>query len=101
MSSPSAPITLPAETTGTETLPVTADGDHERFSHIVRKDDQMKGYVLGESVVALCGKVWVPSRDPDKYPVCPTCLEVLAVLRASGGSGGGEGGKGSGGGDRR
>jgi hypothetical protein len=99
MTSTGSPVTLPAETTATDTLPVTSDGDHERFSHIVRKDDQMKGYVLGESVVALCGKVWVPSRDPEKYPVCPTCLEVLAVLRGMGG-GSGDGG-GSGGADRR
>jgi hypothetical protein len=24
----------------------------------------------------LCGKVWVPSRDPSKYPVCPECAKI-------------------------
>ena len=86
---PGTTITLPAETTGVEVRPATDDGDHERFAHIIRKSDQMKGYVMGESVRALCGKKWVPSRDPEKYPVCPTCLEVLGMLRAGGGDKGG------------
>jgi hypothetical protein len=59
-----------------------SDGDHERFAHIIRKSDEMKGYVLGEEVMALCGKKWVPSRDPQRFPVCPTCREVLSSLRA-------------------
>ena len=36
----------------------------------------MRSAVTGEPVVALCGKVWVPSRDPKKYPVCPECEEI-------------------------
>lgn len=68
------------------TSPTTDDGEQERFSHIIRKDDQMKGYVMGEPVTALCGKRWVPSRDPERYPVCPTCVEVLQAIRAAGGN---------------
>ena len=82
------PIITPAPiiTEEPETVPVSEDGDHDRFAHIVRKDDQMKGYVMGEAVTALCGKVWVPSRDPDRYPVCPACKEMLASIRAAGGN---------------
>ena len=76
------PQTIEAESTITETVPVTSDGDHERFAHIIPKSEQMKGYVMGEPVTALCGKKWIPSRDPDKYPVCPTCIEILTSLRA-------------------
>lgn len=54
----------------------TADGDHERFSHYAPKDKVMEAMVMGTPVTALCGKVWVPSRDPQKYPVCPTCKEI-------------------------
>jgi Protein of unknown function (DUF3039) len=36
--------------------------------------------VTGTPVVALCGKVWVPSRDPKRYPVCPTCKEIYEML---------------------
>jgi len=30
--------------------------------------------------VALCGKVWVPSRDPERFPVCPECKEIWQSL---------------------
>jgi hypothetical protein len=36
--------------------------------------------VMGTPVVALCGKVWVPSRDPEKFPVCPECKEIWESL---------------------
>ena len=78
-----APNAAPTQVLEPETTPVLDDGDHDRFSHIVRKEDQMKGYVMGEPVEALCGKKWVPSRDPEKYPVCPSCLEVLGAIRAA------------------
>ena len=81
---PSGPATDVLERV--DELPVTGDGDHERFAHIIRKDDEMKGYVMGEQVTALCGKKWVPSRDPQKFPVCPTCVEVLGQIRAAGGN---------------
>jgi hypothetical protein len=32
--------------------------------------------VLGTPVIALCGKVWVPSRDPERFPVCPECKKI-------------------------
>ena len=56
-------------------------GDHERFAHYVRKNKIMESALSGEPVVALCGKVWVPGRDPKKFPVCPTCKEIHAGLR--------------------
>lgn len=57
------------------------DGDHDRFSHYTRKDKLTEAMVMGTPVVALCGKVWVPSRDPQRYPVCPTCKEIWQSLR--------------------
>ncbi|HET7173154.1 MAG TPA: DUF3039 domain-containing protein [Nocardioidaceae bacterium] len=58
------------------------EGDHDRFSHYARKDKLTDAMVMGTPVVALCGKVWVPSRDPQKYPVCPTCKEIWETLKA-------------------
>ena len=52
------------------------EGDHERFSHFVPKTKLTEAMVMGTPVVALCGKVWVPSRAPEKFPVCPECKEV-------------------------
>ena len=60
-------------------VPVTTDdGDHERFAHIVVPASAVtEAYVTGTPVTALCGKTWVPSRAPERYPVCPTCKEIL------------------------
>jgi hypothetical protein len=52
------------------------DGDHERFAHYAKKADIARAAVTGELITALCGKKFTPSRDPDRYPVCPTCVEV-------------------------
>ncbi|WP_347353049.1 DUF3039 domain-containing protein [Intrasporangium sp.] len=56
-------------------------GDHERFSHYVRKEKILESALSGEPVVALCGKIWVPNRDPQKFPVCPVCKEIYDGLR--------------------
>jgi len=58
------------------TQPSLDDGDHERFSHYVAKEKLTDAMVDGTPVVALCGKVWVPSRDPKRYPVCPECKDI-------------------------
>jgi hypothetical protein len=58
----------------------TDEGDHERFSHFVPKDRLMDAMVNGTPVVALCGKVWVPSRDPERFPTCPECKEIWESL---------------------
>lgn len=58
----------------------TDEGDHERFSHYVEKDKLTEAMVMGTPVVALCGKVWVPSRAPEKFPVCPDCKEIWEGL---------------------
>jgi hypothetical protein len=55
----------------------TDDGDHERFAHYADRDKITEAMVTGTPVVALCGKVWVPSRDPKKYPVCPECKRLF------------------------
>jgi len=71
-----APTIAPAETpVESPSRPVTDDGDHDRFSHYARKEDVTRAYVTGEAIVALCGKKWVPTRDPKGYPICPTCKE--------------------------
>ncbi len=58
----------------------TDNGDHERFSHYADKEKITEAMVMGTPVTALCGKVWVPSRDPSRYPICPTCKEIFDDL---------------------
>jgi hypothetical protein len=60
---------------------VLDQGDHERFSHYVKKDRIVESAVMGSAVVALCGKVWIPARDPEKFPVCPDCKKIYEMLR--------------------
>lgn len=58
------------------TLTPTDAGEHDRFKHFVPKALLADAAVFGTPLTALCGKKWVPSRDPEKYPMCPTCLEI-------------------------
>ncbi|MFQ6172773.1 DUF3039 domain-containing protein [Oryzobacter sp. R7] len=76
------PQTQTAVLERTETVPQVAEpGDHERFAHYVRKEKILESALSGEPVTALCGKVWVPGRDPNRFPVCPTCKEIYEGLR--------------------
>ena len=89
--SETTPYGAPAEPTGpgtaTSVLEQTATreeiepGDHERFALYVRKEKVLESALSGTPVVALCGKVWVPGRDPNKFPVCPVCKEIYDGLR--------------------
>lgn len=65
----------------------TDDGDHERFAHFVPKDKIVESAVTGNPVTALCGKKWVPSRDPSRFPVCPDCKRIYESLPRGGGEG--------------
>ncbi len=56
-------------------------GDHERFAHYVKKEKIVESAVTGKAVTALCGKRWIPNRDPKNFPICPTCKEIYAGLR--------------------
>lgn len=57
------------------------EGDHDRYAHYVKKDKILQSAVTGTPVRALCGKKWVPGRDPDKFPVCPDCKRIYERLK--------------------
>ena len=56
-----------------EETQLSEPGDHERFSHYVRKEKILESALTGEPVRALCGKMWVPGR-----PQCKEIYEGLA-----------------------
>ena len=77
--------------------PELDDGDHDRMAHIVLEgytpnEGELAGEFVsaGPSVVegivnavpvrALCGKEWVPGRDPKRYGLCPTCKEIAEAM---------------------
>jgi hypothetical protein len=60
---------------------VLSNGD-EPAAHIVDQreasgQDVAAAYILGDELVALCGRRWVPTRDPKSLPLCRACVEVL------------------------
>lgn len=64
------------EDTDTRRSVDTTNGDHDLFAHYAEANDIMESLVNGIPIMALCGKIWIPSRDPAKYPICPECSEI-------------------------
>ena len=57
-------------------------------AHIVKteKDESAAAKVLearinGTPLEALCGHVWVPSRDPKQLPMCQACKVIYEMYR--------------------
>ena len=67
----------------TETIShiLTNNGDHEKFAHYVHKNDSMISIVEGKPIQALCGKIWIPTRDGSKFPLCPECKKIFDTLK--------------------
>lgn len=54
-----------------------SDEDDDQLAHIVvPKSAVTEAYILGTPVTALCGKQWVPHRDPDRLPLCQVCVDI-------------------------
>jgi hypothetical protein len=56
------------------------EGNSKQFSHYAEKNEVTEGYVLGTPVIAICGKIFIPSRDPLKFPLCPICKKIADAL---------------------
>lgn len=54
--------------------------DSNQFAHYADKDKITEAYVLGTPVIAICGRIFVPSRDPEKFPLCSICKEIADAL---------------------
>lgn len=77
--------------TDTMITPQVADPMTEReppkVAHVVSRENNAdadaivtSAYVEGTPVEALCGQVFVPSRDPKSLPPCQRCMEILAEI---------------------
>ncbi len=62
--------------------PTTTDTSEPEVAHIAPAADVSRAYVTGEAITALCGVVFVPTRDPNRYPVCEPCKAVLDQIKA-------------------
>lgn len=63
-----------------DTETVDADTGEPKFAHYADSTSVTEGYIMGKAVVAICGKIFIPSRDPKKYPICPICKELSEAL---------------------
>lgn len=78
--------TLPA-TVVPETEHVTETGE-PAAAHIVKTGPKesaaakvLEARINGTPLEALCGHVWVPSRDPKQLPVCQACKDIYEMYR--------------------
>ena len=57
--------------------PVTETVEPDDVAHFIWGDDPKatitEAIVTGKPIVALCGKVFVPSRDISNLPICKEC----------------------------
>ena len=54
----------------------------QQYAHYTDVVQAMNGYVHGTMVKAVCGKEFVPSNDPQKFPVCPECQSLYDIKKA-------------------
>jgi hypothetical protein len=58
-------------------------------AHIVKTDPGenaaakvLEARIAGTPIEALCGYVWVPSRDPRQLPLCEQCKSIYEMYKA-------------------
>ena len=52
----------------------------EHFAHYAEATSVTEGYVTGTPVIALCEKIFIPSRNPERLKVCPICKEIMDLV---------------------
>ena len=58
-------------------------------AHIVKVDPGesaaakvLEARIYGTPIEALCGHVWVPSRDPKQLPLCAECKSIYEMYKS-------------------
>ncbi|MEX0768232.1 MAG: DUF3039 domain-containing protein [Microthrixaceae bacterium] len=74
-----------ATTTVTEERLETEDGPVAHIVKTKRNEDaaakMLAARVEGTPLEALCGHVWVPSRDPKQLSVCQKCKDIYQMYQ--------------------
>lgn len=75
-----------------ETIPITEEvleTGEPASAHIVKTDPGenaaakvLEARIYGTPLEALCGHVWVPSRDPKQLPICENCKGIYEMYKA-------------------
>lgn len=75
------------------------DDNADHLTHIVNPPNNLHIFQVGMTsadivsvarlrgipVKALCGYIFIPKRNPDKYPACDTCIQIAGELMRAGG----------------
>ena len=64
----------------TELNNLDAEESGPEFAHYAEAASVTEGYIMGRPVMAICGKLFVPSRDPNKFPICSICKNIAEAL---------------------
>lgn len=60
----------------------TTTQEPNKCAHIVTPSSAVtEAYIMGTPVTALCGSTWVPSKDPERLPLCEMCKGIREGLR--------------------
>ncbi|NND73393.1 MAG: DUF3039 domain-containing protein [Ilumatobacter sp.] len=78
--------TLPTIVTpDTEPVPETAEPTAAHIVKVKRGENAaavvLEARIMGTPIEALCGFVWVPSRDPKQLPVCEECKQIYGLYK--------------------
>ena len=78
-------------TSPVETIPAIdpdLETEEPAAAHIVKTEPGesaaakvLEARIYGTPLEALCGHVWVPSRDPKQLPLCEACKSVYEMYR--------------------
>jgi hypothetical protein len=64
----------------TDLAPIKVEDTGYKYAHYGEATSVTEGYVLGKSVLAICGALFIPSRDPNRFPICPVCKNIAEAL---------------------
>jgi hypothetical protein len=82
---------MPLQTRPATTKPITEEvletGEPSK-AHIVKTEPGedaaakvLEARIYGTPLEALCGHVWVPTRDPTQLPLCDKCKDIYETYR--------------------
>jgi hypothetical protein len=80
-------ITMPVQVD--PELDATPETEEPTAAHIVKvapgesaAAKVLEARIYGTPLEALCGHVWIPSRDPKQLPLCEECKSIYEMYRA-------------------
>jgi len=68
---------------------VTLERAEPILTHIIDRGDDprtaeaivLEARIMGQTLTALCGHKFIPSRNVQKHPVCDKCIEMFEFAR--------------------